>query len=349
MSVFDFIYQKTSRRNWARSASALAAVAALTGVAQASTYKFPFDLKGDSTGMVTITHQVVNGVEVADVKLEDATWGSLALVGLPSHGANVVLCRTADFDGDGIRDLAVGLPGFEQRGIVAVFSGTTINPGKKLSLADASRLFRSAFEDDKLFGMSLGVLPPVTTEAPVTLRIASDLGGKPRAQMVSGRSGRVLAAAQGNGPLTNWTADSTDLNSDGVTNNADLEITLANLAVAAPAITSGDVNADGVVDNFDVELVVGAFGPSSTVAYEWSVVAVLADKTAWKTEVASSQASSTSIGVRFCARPIDGWYETWPWWLAPFNHAYLEIDDWTRGFDGTVYPENTGDNRSRKC
>lgn len=350
MPALATITKMLSSGHLARSASALVAVAALTGVAQANTQTFPFDLNGDGmTGTATITRQVVNGVEVAEAKLEDATWGSVALVGLPSHGANVVLCRTADFDGDGIRDLAVGLPGFEQRGIVALFSGATINPGKKLSLADASRLFRSAFDDDKSFGASLGVLPPVNADAPVTLRIASDLGGTPRAQMVSGHSGRVLAAAQGDGPLTNWGADSTDLNADGVTDNADLNIAIANLGMASPATTSGDVNTDGVVNIFDIEMVVGAFSLSSTVSYEWSVVAVLADKTAWKTEVASSQASSTSIGVRFCARPIDGWYESFPWWLAPFNHAYLEIDDWTRGFDGRVYPEITGDGRSRKC
>jgi hypothetical protein len=350
MPILATITHMISRGHLARSASALAAVAALTGVAQANTQTFPFDLNGDGvTGTATITRQVVNGVEVAEAKLEDATWGSVALVGLPTHGANVVLCRTADFDGDGIRDLAVGLPGCEQRGIVALFSGAKINPGKKLSLGDASRLFRSAFEDDKSFGASLGVLPPVNVDAPVTLRIASDLGGTPRAQMVSGHSGRVLAAAQGDGPLTNWDADSADLNSDGVINGADLEIAIANLGMASPATTSGDINADGAVDLFDLELMTSAFAVSTTVAYEWSVVSVLADKSAWKTEVASAQASSTSIGVRFCARPIDGWYENWPWWLAPFNHAYLEIDDWTRGFDGSVYPENTGDGRSRKC
>ena len=317
---------------------------------QANTQTLPFDLNGNGmTGTATITRQVVNGVEVAEAKINDAAWGSVALVSLPSHGLNVVLCRAADFDGDGIRDLVVGLPGFEQRGMVAMFSGARINPGKKLSLADASRLFRSAFEDDKFFGGSLGVLPPVNPDAPVTLRIASDLGGTPRAQMVSGRSGRVLAAAQGNGPLTNWSADSSDLNSDGVINDADFEIAAANLGMESPAITSGDVNSDGAVDLLDLEIVASGFTVSKTVAYEWSVVSVLADKSAWKTEVASAQAASTSIGVRFCARPIDGWYENWPWWLAPFNHAYLEIDDWTRGFDGTVYPVNAGDGRSRKC
>lgn len=62
-----------------------------------------------------------------------------------------------------------------------------------------------------------------------------------------------------------------------------------------------------------------------------------------------AQPTPSGAGVFCCARPIDGWYESWRWWLAPFCHAYLQIGDWTRGFGRSSPTESPNDGRSRKC
>ena len=59
-----------------------------------------------------------------------------------------------------------------------------------------------------------------------------------------------------------------------------------------------------------------------------------------------------AVGVEVCVRPLAFAPKWFPWWASLFNHAYIQIGDWSAGFqnDGNVYsPEQLLNERARRC
>ncbi len=59
-----------------------------------------------------------------------------------------------------------------------------------------------------------------------------------------------------------------------------------------------------------------------------------------------------AAGVDICVRPLSAFPSSMPWWASPINHAYIQIGDWSAGFqyDSTVHvPEDDPNHSGKKC
>jgi RHS repeat-associated protein len=59
-----------------------------------------------------------------------------------------------------------------------------------------------------------------------------------------------------------------------------------------------------------------------------------------------------AAGVSVCVRPLAALPNALPWWASPVNHAYIQIGNWSAGFQGdsTVHvPEDNPNHAGKKC
>lgn len=288
----------------------------------------------------------------------------LSIQALPPASINDVrVLPPTDLDGDGLLDLVISIPTY-QTGRVWIFSGAATTTGT-IQASNATYCLQSSMPGAMQFGDALGLLPGESFGAPACLRVRSlpaTQNGElfPRVEVFRLDTQRVLLVAEGTGALTDVWSDRGDGTRDGKVDAADIPKSLARVGTAASF--DGDLDGDGVVTVGDVALLVSdATIASANANDDWeSVVQSMLVRRSGIAEwgmpmvlVASGPAQQpqppapSGTGVFYCARPFSV-YESWPWWLSPICHAYLQIGDWTRGWNGTSGPEPI-DGRSRKC
>jgi hypothetical protein len=289
----------------------------------------------------------------------------LVVHGLPASATTEIrVLPPADLDGDGCLDLVIGTP-FSGSGRVWVFGGAASAVGS-LHASQATFCIQSAMPGAVRFGEALGLLPGDAFGGPPCLRVCSTLDvsdgdSYPRVEVFRLDTARLLLVAEGHGSLTDVWADRGDGTRDGVVDALDVPLSLGR--VGSLASYGGDLDGDGLVTVGDVALLVGdaALASSSTVGDWSSVVQAMMQRRGGVAEwgmpmllVSAGPGAQppaptpSGTGVFYCARPKDGPYWNWPWYLAPFCHAYLQIGDWTQGFGGNPV-ESLNDGRSRKC
>lgn len=344
-------------------ATGVASILAVSVASAASSQVLSIDIDGDGAPDQVA---VQSGGGGATLHLYKAVGLPLSIQGLPATSLNDVrILPPTDLDGDGVPDLAISTPA-HQTGRVWVFSGAAAASGT-LHASQATYCLQSSMPGAIQFGDALGLLPGDRFGGPACLRVRSLLTTRtgeihPRVEVFRLDTQRLLLVAEGSGPLSDVWTDRGDGTRDGKVDAADIPSALARVGTAASF--DGDLDGDGVVTVGDVALLVSdATIASSNANEDWSSVvqAMLVRPGGigeWGMPIAlvasgpSAQPappSPSGTGVFYCARPIDGWYESWPWWLAPFCHAYLQIGDWTRGFGGSSPTENPNDGRSRVC
>jgi len=292
----------------------------------------------------------------------------LSIQGLPAASINEVrVLPPTDLDGDGVLDLVISTPTY-QTGRVWIFSGAAAATGT-IQASQATFCLQSSMPGAMQFGDALGLLPGDSFGGPSCLRVRSllaALNGEiyPRVEVFRLDTQRLILVAEGNGALTDVWSDRGDGTRDGKVDAADIPTILARVGTAASF--DGDLDGDGVVTVGDVALLVyEATIASANATDQWaSVVQAMLVRPGGIAEwgmpivlVASGPAQQppppapSGTGVFYCIRPY-GWFESWPWWLAPISicHAYLQIGAWTLGINsGGLSTENPNDGRSRKC
>lgn len=321
------------------------------------------DVDGDGAPEEVTAQSATGGTTL---NLHRSVGQQLSIQGLPIASINDVrVLPPTDLDGDGVLDLVIATPTY-QTGRVWIFSGAASTSGT-LHASQATFCIQSSMLGAMQFGDALGLLPGDGFGGPACLRVRSVLAARngeiyPRVEVFRLDTQRLLLIAEGNGALTDVWSDRGDWTRDGKVNAADIPNCLARIGTAASF--DGDLDGDGIVTVDDVALLVSdASIASANTNDDWaSVVQAMLVRPGGIAEwgmplvlVASgptqqpAQPTPSGTGVFYCARPIDGWYESWRWWLAPFCHAYLQIGDWTRGFGGSSPTESPNDGRSRKC
>jgi len=320
------------------------------------------DIDGDGAPDQLTAHSVNGGMTLS---LCRSVGLPLSIQALPPASINDVrVLPPTDLDGDGLLDLVISIPTY-QTGRVWIFSGAATTTGT-IQASNATYCLQSSMPGAMQFGDALGLLPGESFGAPACLRVRSlpaTQNGElfPRVEVFRLDTQRVLLVAEGTGALTDVWSDRGDGTRDGKVDAADIPKSLARVGTAASF--DGDLDGDGVVTVGDVALLVSdATIASANANDDWeSVVQSMLIRTGGIAEwgmpmvlVASGSAQQpqppapSGTGVFYCARPFSV-YESWPWWLSPVCHAYLQIGDWTRGFGGDSPTESPNDGRSRKC
>ena len=346
------------------TATAFLAATMIANPARSDSIMLDIDADGASD---EVAHVVIDGDSV--LQFSKASGQSLQVHGINFDSvADLRILPPTDLDSDGQDDLVISDPSIGS-GRVWVFSaGAGAGAVGSLDVSTATFSLQSSMPGAMQFGESLGLLPGSGFGAPPCLRVRSLLDARdgsvhPRIEVFRLDSERLLFVAEGHGPLTEVWTDRADATRDGKVTTDDFVASLARIGSAASF--DGDLDGDGVVTGNDAVLVATDAAVSSGDAEtHWqSVTQAMLDRAggvdAWGMPIATvssgpeqqpeEPSAPEGTGVFYCARPIDGWYENWPSWLAPFCHAYLQIDDWTRGFGGGSPSEDPDDGRSRKC
>lgn len=328
--------------------------------ATASAQELNIDLDGDG-----VSDTITIGSD-ATLTLSRAVGTQLLIQGLPvSSIDDIRVLPPADLDGDGALDLVISTP-FAQSGRVWIFSGAASASGT-IHATQATFCLQSSMPGAIQFGDAMGLLPGDSFGSPVCLRVRSLVEGRdgemyPRVEVFRLDAQRLLLVAEGFGALTDVWSDRGDGTRDGKVDALDILMSLAR--VGSLASFDGDLDGDGIITASDISLLINEVVLASADANsdwssvvqamltrpggvsEWGMPILLVSR---GPEAQPAPPPPSGTGVFYCARPIDGWYENWPWWLAPFCHAYLQIGDWTRSFGGSSPTENLNDGRSRKC
>lgn len=339
----------------------LALTACLAGTVSAQVLAIDVDGNGVPDSITTTSN-----AGSTTISLTRAAGTQLLIEGLPASATTEIrVLPPTDLDGDGIIDLVISTP-FAESGRVWVFSGAASAIGT-IHASQATFCIQSAMPGATHFGDALGLLPGDQFGGPACLRVRSLVEGRdgdlyPRVEVFRLDTQRLLLVAEGHGAITDVWSDRGDGTRDGKVDALDIPVSLAR--IGSLASFDGDLDGDGLVTAGDVALLVSDAAIASANAnsdwtsvvqamlvrpgglVEWGMPMLLVS-TGPDAQPAPPAPSGT--GVFYCARPIDGWYENWPWYLAPFCHAYLQIGDWTRGFGGSSPTETPNDGRSRKC
>lgn len=329
------------------------------GAASADTIRLDIDADGATD---EVSRLMVEGQPV--LQFAKASGGVLQVTGIAFNDLTEIrILPPTDLDGNGSLDLVIGGP-LVGTGRVWFFAGGAQSTGS-LSVSSATLTLYSTMPGAMRFGGTLGLLPGSQFGAPSCLRVQSwvetrDGAIHPRVEVYRLDTQKMILVVEGQGALTDVWIDRGDADRDGKVDASDIISSISR--VGTQASYDGDFDGDGIITTNDVVTVmVEATTRSAATQEHWqSVVQAMLARSggvdAWGLPIyfvappdqqPPAAPASSGTGVFYCARPLDGWYENLPWWLAPFCHAYLQIGDWTHGIGGSS--ENTNDARSRKC
>ncbi len=169
---------------------------------------------------------------------------AVRLTGLPRSANIGITARAADFDGDGLSDLVLGMPGLNRT--LLIFGQALAAAGDELNLANADSsavvLLQSELTPQAIIqqsGQVVQVIPDLNGDDVPELAI-SGAGLEPDfANAVFVVDGAALAAAKGGSGVFNLSADANDASV--------VELRISNLSIASLAAL-GDVDSDGLND-----------------------------------------------------------------------------------------------------